>query len=77
MDPRANGELPDLHIAMGETAENVARWCGVSRAEQDEFAVRSQNLRVVGHGVSSGRPAARQRGQGGPSIAPPGTYGKK
>jgi acetyl-CoA C-acetyltransferase len=29
---------------MGETAENVAALRGVTRAEQDEFAVRSQNL---------------------------------
>ena len=29
---------------MGQTAENVASICGISRAEQDEFAVRSQNL---------------------------------
>src|SRR5260221_9198446 len=28
---------------MGQTAENVASMCGISRAEQDEFAVRSQN----------------------------------
>src|SRR6478672_5386634 len=43
-DPREDGALPDVYIAMGETAENVAALRGVSRAEQDEFAVRSQNL---------------------------------
>ena len=43
-DPRESGELPDAYIAMGETAENVAQLCGISRREQDEFAVRSQNL---------------------------------
>jgi acetyl-CoA C-acetyltransferase len=43
-DPRAAGELPDAYIAMGETAENVAEHCGVSRETQDEYAVRSQNL---------------------------------
>ena len=43
-DPRADGELPDIYIAMGQTAENVAQLRGVSRAEQDEFGVRSQNL---------------------------------
>jgi acetyl-CoA C-acetyltransferase len=42
-DPRDDGQLPDLFIAMGETAENVAQRCGVSREDQDEFAVRSQN----------------------------------
>jgi acetyl-CoA C-acetyltransferase len=43
-DPREDGELPDVYIAMGQTAENVASLRGVSRAEQDEFGVRSQNL---------------------------------
>ncbi|MEO3812133.1 acetyl-CoA C-acetyltransferase [Sphaerisporangium sp. B11E5] len=43
-DPRENGELPDVYIAMGQTAENVAQIKGVSRREQDEFGVRSQNL---------------------------------
>ncbi len=35
--------LPDVYIAMGQTAENVAQFENVSRAEQDEFAVLSQN----------------------------------
>ncbi|EID55167.1 acetyl-CoA C-acetyltransferase [Saccharomonospora xinjiangensis] len=43
-DPRDNGELPDIYIAMGQTAENLALHKGVSRREMDEFAVRSQNL---------------------------------
>jgi acetyl-CoA C-acetyltransferase len=43
-DPRADGNIPDIYIAMGQTAENVAQLRGVSRAEQDEFGVRSQNL---------------------------------
>ena len=43
-DPRDDGLLPDAYIAMGLTAENVASMRGISRAEQDEFAVRSQNL---------------------------------
>ncbi|MFY1655481.1 acetyl-CoA C-acetyltransferase [Solwaraspora sp. WMMB762] len=42
-DPRDDGALPDVYIAMGQTAENVARLRGVSRRRQDEFAVRSQN----------------------------------
>lgn len=42
-DPRDDGELPDVYIAMGQTAENVARFQGVSRSDQDEFGVRSQN----------------------------------
>ncbi|MBW1601889.1 acetyl-CoA C-acetyltransferase [Streptomyces sp. JJ66] len=43
-DPRENGELPDVYIAMGQTAENLARLKGVTRREMDEFGVRSQNL---------------------------------
>ncbi|MFI7032861.1 acetyl-CoA C-acetyltransferase [Microbispora rosea] len=43
-DPREDGTLPDVYIAMGQTAENVAALKGVSRREQDEFGVRSQNL---------------------------------
>jgi acetyl-CoA C-acetyltransferase len=42
-DPRDDGGLPDVYIAMGQTAENVAGLCGVSRQEQDEFACLSQN----------------------------------
>jgi acetyl-CoA C-acetyltransferase len=43
-DPRADGRLPDVYIAMGQTAENVARLKGVTREEMDHFGVRSQNL---------------------------------
>jgi acetyl-CoA C-acetyltransferase len=43
-DPREDGELPGVYIAMGQTAENVAQLRGISRLEQDEFGVRSQNL---------------------------------
>lgn len=35
--------LPDIYIAMGQTAENVAEHKGVSRERQDEFACLSQN----------------------------------
>ncbi|MFD7003672.1 acetyl-CoA C-acetyltransferase [Streptomyces mirabilis] len=42
-DPRLSGALPDAYIAMGQTAENVAQISGVSREEQDRWAVRSQN----------------------------------
>ncbi|HEY5267137.1 MAG TPA: acetyl-CoA C-acetyltransferase [Acidimicrobiales bacterium] len=38
--------LPDVYIAMGQTAENVAEFEHVSRLEMDEFAVRSQELAV-------------------------------
>jgi len=43
-DPRDLSQLPDIYIAMGQTAENVASLKGVSRADQDAFGVRSQNL---------------------------------
>ena len=41
-DPHLAGDLPDAYITMGQTAENVAQVSGVSREEQDRFAVRSQ-----------------------------------
>ncbi|MFK0143373.1 acetyl-CoA C-acetyltransferase [Streptomyces murinus] len=43
-DPREDGLVPDAYIAMGQTAENLARWKGITRQEMDEFGVRSQNL---------------------------------
>ena len=43
-DPRESGDLPDAYIAMGQTAENLAQFKGVTREDQDEFGVRSQNL---------------------------------
>src|SRR6478752_5510867 len=39
-DPREDGQLPDIYVAMGQTAENVARLRGLDRKELDEFAVR-------------------------------------
>ena len=38
--------LPDVYIAMGQTAENVAEHEQVSRQEMDEFAALSQNRAV-------------------------------
>jgi acetyl-CoA C-acetyltransferase len=43
-DPRQDGEIPDIYLAMGQTAENVAKLLDISREAQDEFGVRSQNL---------------------------------
>ncbi|HEY9390478.1 MAG TPA: acetyl-CoA C-acetyltransferase [Mycobacteriales bacterium] len=43
-DPREDGELPNIYLAMGQTAENVALARGVTRQQMDEFGVRSQNL---------------------------------
>ncbi|WP_328531307.1 acetyl-CoA C-acetyltransferase [Nocardioides sp. NBC_00368] len=42
-DPRRDGELPDIYVAMGLTAENVAALEQVTRRAQDEYAVLSQN----------------------------------
>jgi acetyl-CoA C-acetyltransferase len=43
-DPREDGQLPDIYMAMGQTAENLAQIKGVTREDQDAFGVRSQNL---------------------------------
>jgi acetyl-CoA C-acetyltransferase len=43
-DPREDGLIPDVYIAMGQTAENLAQLKGVTRELQDQFGVRSQNL---------------------------------
>ncbi|HEV7655824.1 MAG TPA: acetyl-CoA C-acetyltransferase [Mycobacteriales bacterium] len=43
-DPRADGTVPDVYLAMGQTAENLAQAKGITREEMDEFGVRSQNL---------------------------------
>jgi len=39
--------LPDIYIAMGQTAENVRLAENVSRRDMDEFAARSQQLAVA------------------------------
>src|SRR6266540_6259237 len=51
-DPREDGLIPDIYISMGQTAENVATLKGISRADQDVFGVRSQNLaeKAIGNG---------------------------
>jgi acetyl-CoA C-acetyltransferase len=40
--------LPDIYIAMGQTAENVAEIENISRLEMDEFGALSQNRAVAG-----------------------------
>lgn len=42
-DPRTDDLIPDVYIAMGQTAENVALHTGISREDQDHWGVRSQN----------------------------------
>ncbi len=44
--PGNTEEYPDVYIAMGQTAENVARREKISREEQDRFAVKSQDAAV-------------------------------
>jgi acetyl-CoA C-acetyltransferase len=39
--------VPDIYIAMGQTAENVAQLEGVTREEMDEFALQSQSRAVA------------------------------
>jgi acetyl-CoA C-acetyltransferase len=39
--------LPDIYIAMGQTAENVAEYEKISRLEMDEYATLSQNRAVA------------------------------
>ena len=41
------GSLPDIYIAMGQTAENVAESEKVTREEMDEFALLSQTRAVA------------------------------
>ena len=40
--PPARGLTPDVYVAMGKTAELVARLTGTSRRDQDEWALQSQ-----------------------------------
>ncbi|NLG46230.1 acetyl-CoA C-acetyltransferase [Gordonia sp. (in: high G+C Gram-positive bacteria)] len=42
-DPREDGLIPDVYIPMGETAENVVSYTGISREDQDRWGVLSQN----------------------------------
>ena len=50
-----NPRLAELHhpFAMGETAENVARKHGISRADQDAFALASQQKWAAAHAKGS------------------------
>lgn len=41
-EPREQGLLPDAYIDMGQTAENVAQFTGISRVDQDAWALISQ-----------------------------------
>ncbi|WP_375501584.1 acetyl-CoA C-acyltransferase [uncultured Jatrophihabitans sp.] len=41
------GELPDVYVPMGTTAENVAERFGIGRDEMDRFALQSHRLAVA------------------------------
>jgi acetyl-CoA C-acetyltransferase len=56
----SEGSLFDVYIPMGMTAENVAERCQVTREQQDEWAVISQNRAVQ----------ARDSGHFDPEIVP-------
>lgn len=43
-NPKLAEEAPQYYMSMGHTAEEVAKRYGVSREDQDEFAVRSHQL---------------------------------
>jgi len=45
--PGNTEEYPDIYIAMGQTAENVARREKIGRDEQDRYAVKSQAAAVA------------------------------
>ena len=55
---------------MGQTAENGVSMCGIRRAEQDEFAVRSQNLaeQAIKNGFYSGEITPVELLDGVPSV---------
>lgn len=65
-DPRESGLEPDVYIAMGKTAEFVARTTGTTRADQDEWALRSQQRAASGleNGWFSGEIAPHVRSDG-------------
>lgn len=59
-NPRWLADRPDIYISMGRTAEHVAERHGISRADQDAWAVRSHSLAA----------AARERGTFKEEIVP-------
>jgi acetyl-CoA C-acetyltransferase len=47
LKPGNSEEYPDVYMAMGQTAENVAEREGITREEMDRFAVKSQQAAVA------------------------------
>src|SRR5207245_2558641 len=60
-------EYPDIYIAMGQTAENVARREKIGREEQDRYAVKSQAAAVKELGI---KPLARVISTGMTALEP-------
>ncbi|HEX3775432.1 MAG TPA: thiolase family protein [Polyangiaceae bacterium] len=53
LNPKLMDEFPEAYIAMGHTAERVAKRFNVTRAEQDAFAVRSHERALAA--IAAGR----------------------
>ncbi len=47
LNPELIGRFPEAYIAMGHTAERVAKKYGVTRQQQDEFAMKSHQKAVA------------------------------
>lgn len=52
-DPAIAETVPEVYISMGNTAENVAEQYGISREEQDRFALRSHQRAL--EAIAAGR----------------------
>jgi acetyl-CoA acyltransferase len=53
LSPKMVAERPEVYVSMGITAENVARKYGISRADQDAFALESHKRAVAA--INEGR----------------------
>jgi acetyl-CoA acyltransferase len=53
VSPKMVAERPEVYVSMGITAENVAKKYGISRADQDAFALESHKRAVAA--ISEGR----------------------
>ncbi len=77
-NPGLAAKVPGAYISMGETAENVARKWQVPRAEQEAFAVRSQQraaaaqARRAGSRTRSCRSGRRTARWSGTAASAPG-----
>ena len=82
-DPRADGTLPDIYIAMGQTAENVARAArhhpraaGRVRRALAEPGREGHRQRLLAAGDHAGDPARRHGGHGR-RRPPPGDHDRE